>query len=275
MLFVKKSFAIYHNPVISKSNRFRNARIIYFHKIENIFRRFLGLSKLNLSFTLVNHNRGFFSLLFGFVDLVEYSSQFNLQPNIFVENINYASSGEDIFESLFLMSYRTNRNECNRNITFQAPEELPFFRHKTSKVDLSRAQKIVREYLQVSQMIDLKLGNFLQFAKGERFIGIHWRGTDHTAEADPTEVEQIAKRLDYVIKSEAYNSIRKIFIATDEKTKLLQLHNFLIIQYPEFQIFFTNSTRSTSNLPIHIGIDTSSEDMNLLGEEALLDCLVL
>jgi hypothetical protein len=265
----------YFHPKISKRTILRNLQTIYLFKIRNYFFSFFGVTKTDLTFTLVNGERGYFSLLAGFVDLIEYTVQLNLPPNVFIENSNYSIDKIDILESVFDLEYRADRESCKQNLYFKNSEELPRFRSTTSEMTLARAQEIVERYLVLNDKLNFELAKIMTTNPFERYIGIHWRGTDHFNEALPVTAEQIISEVGLVLSLQSHEGIEAVFIATDEKSKLEVLQDRLTTTYPHLKVFFTDAHRSKDGSPIHLKVQPSNFEVSNLTEQAMLDCLIL
>lgn len=270
-----KEFNQYYRANVPYSLIAKNTILIYRFKIINKCLQIFGKPKRSLSITLSNQERGLFSLLAGFIDLIEYVLKYDLEPNVFIQNINYSSSEEDLLENLFDMGYRTNLNRCSTKILVSSSDELPRFRSKTASVDLSRAQGIAKKYLKVKKTVHIKIEKLVEGNGSGQYFGIHWRGTDHFNEASPIAACQIVEELDSIRAHKAYGPIKRVFIATDEKFKLNTLREVLKLMDPDLQIFFSDSYRSLDGDPIHLGASVPGRTSSNLAEQALLDCLVL
>jgi|GEM_PF-6361678 len=265
----------YHRDPVNIFLVLKNARIIFLYRLRRAFSQLLGLPGISLSITLSNEERGFFSLLSGYVDLIEYCNNSKLEPNVFIQNLNYHADGEDLLESLFEMTSRVPKEKCTMGITIRSADELPFFRKKTLFLGSSKAKSIVREHLRVKKFLGDEIDRFIRDSRAKHFVGIHWRGTDHISEADPVELDQILETLNLILINDPSPRIDSIFISSDEELKINSLASALGNKYSNISIFYSNSFRSSDGNAIHLGTSKRVRIEQDLSKDALFDCLVL
>lgn len=132
-------------------------------------------------------------------------------------------------------------------------------------------QAIINKHIKVKPEIQKQVDDFVrQKFKGKYVIGIHYRGTDKTAnsrfaEAPKVPYSEMAKQIRDQIKERNLKNF-KIFVATDE-TAFTQ---FLEAEFPG-RVVKTDIERSNNERPLHLG----AKDPYRAGESALIDCLLL
>lgn len=138
--------------------------------------------------------------------------------------------------------------------------------HFTQK-NLKRHQvfNLIQKYIRPKKTILEKIKKFTyKNFKNYFVIGIHYRGTDKFQEAPRVTYEEVLEALNKIV-DDRYDF--RIFVATDEK----QFLEFLLSKYPS-NIVYQDMERSSDGTPIHLDPLTSRYKM---GEEALIDCLIL
>lgn len=138
-----------------------------------------------------------------------------------------------------------------------------------SENHLSReyAYSLIQKYMKLKPSIHQKLIDFVeQQFQGHFIIGVHYRGTDKIAEAPPISYEVVAQAiLNQVQLLQRWDF--KIFVATDEQKFL----DYINACFPG-RVICQEAYRSQTGFPIHY---TPTSRPYQMGEEALLDCLLL
>lgn len=137
-----------------------------------------------------------------------------------------------------------------------------------------QAYGIIQKYVRIKSHILKKVDSYVQENFDKDFIiGVHYRGTDKVLEIPRVSYQRMYVMLQKVIIQSRTRSY-KIFVATDEQ-KFLE---YLTSKFKN--VIYTDSIRSNDNNPVHYAI--KSQDLNQnsfrpyeLGEEALIDCLLL
>lgn len=126
--------------------------------------------------------------------------------------------------------------------------------------------ELTQKYIRLRPHIQKKLNQFVDDYFGDYFIiGIHYRGTDKFQEAPRVAYEKVLEAIIDQINQLQLNHF-KIFVATDEREFLSYIHSY----FPQ-QILYQDIFRSSTRAPIHL----NSENPCQIGEDALLDCLLL
>lgn len=223
-----------------------------------------------------NHIAGFFSFFKGVIGYLytydEYiSSKYSnikinfLNPTQYTDYSKGPNWWEYYFETITEKDFITKDEYLVPQYYFM---ELS---SKATTIELSRerAYKIITKYIKIKSPIQLKIDNFVNnYFKNNYIIGIHYRSTyKFFQEAATTpfsilsdEIKKIAKDLE---------SPYYIFVATDNQ-------NFLDYIKLEFNnVIHLNYFRSSDNQPIHFGSHLLKTTPYQLGEDALMDCILL
>lgn len=127
--------------------------------------------------------------------------------------------------------------------------------------------KYIQKYIRLKPHIKKKISDFKEsYFLDSWVIGVHYRGTDKSAEAPRVTYETIAKEVEEVIKSNTSQSSIKIFVATDEQAFV----DFMNEKFPEKTIYLEDAIRSADRNPVHKTVFGYK-----CGEDAVLDCILL
>jgi hypothetical protein len=137
-----------------------------------------------------------------------------------------------------------------------------------------QAHRIIRKYIHIKPHIQNKVDSYVQENfKNQFMIGVHYRGTDKVIETPRTPYERMYEAIREIV-DQLNTQDYTIFVATDEQ----QFVDYMRTKFNN--VICTDSVRSTNNDPIHYN-KTSNEPVvpglqsYELGEEALIDCLLL
>lgn len=136
-------------------------------------------------------------------------------------------------------------------------------------MQLDRAHYLFHRYLAPDPALLAYVDGFVQrhFGAGP-VIGLHYRGTDKTAEAPPVPPEAaIATVLDY---ASAHPEFRSVFVASDDAGFILKATNAL---KPLEVIVHDDVHRSSDGLAVHTRAQVG--DPYLKAKEALVNCMFL
>lgn len=140
---------------------------------------------------------------------------------------------------------------------------LAWYTRKT--LDRAQASSLLHRYVKIQPHILKKVAQFTDTFFSGKVIGIHYRGTDKFTEAPVVSYEEVVLALLEQI-GQLENQLFFIFVATDQQSFL----DYMESQFPN-QVIATKSTRSKDSSNIHVG----SENPYLIGEEALVDAILL
>lgn len=125
---------------------------------------------------------------------------------------------------------------------------------------------LYKKYIKIKPFLHEKATHFQkQNFKTPFTIGVHYRGTDKKEEYPRTPYFRMKQKIkDIAVRYRLKNY--QVFVATDEV-------EFIEYLKKEFgpKVIYTPSTRSTTKEPIHF----NSKNPFLIGQEAIIDCLLL
>ena len=233
--------------------------------------------------------RGFFSCFFAVLSNVAWCEKNNVRPVVCWGNKSlYYQKGayrgtyepwEYYFEPIAGITANEAKSLENKFIfsKYWAPDysKVPTTRTlsqaygKTLRKDYRKEMHdIITRYVKIKPYITDKVDEFCNEHMLDKVtIGIHIRGTDKTKETRPVSVKQMCAA---AITFAAPFTDAQFFIATDDARKLEEAKKYLnepIISYDSF--------RSINGKPIHIKNKGYNHNRAHLGEEVLIEALLL
>jgi len=153
--------------------------------------------------------------------------------------------------------------------------QLPYHATRVGQLSLWEAHTIAIQYLQPLQAIRQKVEDFIDSYLGSDFVGIHWRGTDKISEAPAVCIEQIVQKTVMVC-----HSLEKIpacfFLASDDQDLITLVRDRFKAVFPNIAVKTrSDATRATDGLPVHRRDNLTPMQRRVMGEDALIDCLIL
>ncbi|HEY1778195.1 MAG TPA: hypothetical protein VGG41_18710 [Solirubrobacteraceae bacterium] len=138
-----------------------------------------------------------------------------------------------------------------------------------STISRERAGQLIRKYIKVKPHVQRKVDAFEERYFESRYVaGVHYRGTDKGNEAPKVAYEVVEAAVQQEI---AGRSDAVIFVATDEQQCLDHLRAAF-----GARVVFIDALRSANYEPIHhLNGGWAATDRYALGEEALIDCMLL
>jgi hypothetical protein len=131
------------------------------------------------------------------------------------------------------------------------------------KITKTQSAEIVNKYIRAKQHIQDKVDQFeRENFRGDFVLGVHYRGTDKWTEAVRLPYESVIEKIRECIPQTEY----RIFVATDETAFLETMQE----AFPT-RVVATVAHRATGKKGVHF----SKEDHYEIGEEALIDSLLL
>ncbi len=155
-------------------------------------------------------------------------------------------------------------NPANYNAT-QLNELAVFSLKKLSRED---ANQLIKKYIHIKPHVINKVNAFSlrHRFRNSYLVGIHYRGTDKYKEIARTPYAKAMQTIDETLR-QVKNLNYKIFVCSDEQQFVDQIK----AKYGA-RVIHTDSIRSTDRSPVHFRTD---EHIYRVGEEALIDCLLL
>ncbi len=145
-------------------------------------------------------------------------------------------------------------------------EHIGFSVRATRGLRRADGHRLIESHVRVRPEIGRKVDAFARehFANAAT-IGVHYRGTDKSAEAPRVPYETVLHAIRARLAIAGQEKCR-LFVATDEADFL----EFMRAQFPD-KLIYSGSFRSSNGMPAHAG----NPDMFKRGEEAVVDCLLL
>ena len=225
---------------------------------------------------IARHDVGFFSLLTWQLYVTKYLSSLNLDFTVSLNNKNYNSDEKNT--TLLFSRFTTNENKAltkikNRQcITIKDIAELV---PKYVKLNIQESHLMQQSHLQPTQRIMDQVDSFINQKLGNHFIAVHWRGTDKSSESRKVLAEEFMEAIGKKLGQLGLGPI-KCFIASDEESKMSLLKAGIKSRFPQIEVeSFQQVLRSTNGKPLHINNKSSIAQRASLGDEALVECLVL
>jgi len=137
------------------------------------------------------------------------------------------------------------------------------------QLNLNNAPRLVRKYIGVNrEILDKAKAFFKKNLENKSVLGVHYRGTDKSAEAPPIPYEEFK---DIILKLLKQNSqIDCLFVSSDEQKFIDFLDNSFRHRLSVF--FHDDKERSTTKIAVH---RSRTGDRYRKGEEAVINCLLL
>lgn len=129
-----------------------------------------------------------------------------------------------------------------------------------------RGYELIRKYIAIRPEVERKVSSFARrYFRGSPVIGVHFRGTDKKSEAKRVSFKKVFAAVRATAKKYGWKEY-KIFVATDEEQFIQEIS----AEFKE-KIIYTSARRSTDGSAVHFAKENQFE----IGEEALIDCLLL
>jgi hypothetical protein len=267
------NFGIHRKIIFTKYLRITNFRLRQ-KKNSIILKRIKQGTQVKVE--IARHDVGFFGLLTWRLYAIKYLSQLNLEFIVSLNNRNYNSDEENT--TMLLSRFIDNEKEVltkfkkKRLIVIRDISELI---PKGIKLNIQESQLMQQKYFKPELRIMDQVDSFIRKELGDNFIAVHWRGTDKSTESRKVLagefLQAIGDRLDQTSPSTI-----KCFLASDEESKISELREAIESKYPQIEVkIFQQVSRSTNGKPLHINNKLSSHQRLSLGDEALIECLVL
>ena len=138
-----------------------------------------------------------------------------------------------------------------------------------STISRERAGQLIRKYIKVKPHVRRKIDTFAeQHFERPYVVGVHYRGTDKSNEAPKVAYDIVEGAVQHAL---AEHTDAVVFVATDEQQCLDHLRKAF-----GAQVVATDALRSANYEPVHhVNGGWASTDRCALGEEALIDCMLL
>jgi hypothetical protein len=141
-----------------------------------------------------------------------------------------------------------------------------FNRKVVREFSRQEGQALIQKYIHLKSELKQKRDAFVERHFKDHFvIGVHFRGTDKEREAPRVPPKMVIEEIQRAV-SQLKTDRFKIFVATDEQPFLDEVQRLF-----KDRLIFIPAYRSLDEYPVHF----SNKNQYKMGEEAILDCLLL
>jgi hypothetical protein len=156
------------------------------------------------------------------------------------------------------------RRSVLREMTIHEKSDIAM--HARYALPLQRCHELISRYIRIKPYIQKKVDDFYNIHfKGHYVLGVHYRGTDKSAEAPRVSYESMCAAInEHLVRMR--NQHLKIFVASDE----LSFMEFVEHKFPGLVVKY-HMERALDPTPLHYHGHNKFE----LGEGAMIDCLLL
>ena len=174
----------------------------------------------------------------------------------------------DYFKELFY--YKQKQPQYSSKITYTSIRDTSDLEWKNynKRLRLNIAKDLFDKYVGFNQKITEEVSAFTdKWFAGKRVLGIHYRGTDKTAEAPAVSYQEL---LNYICKTRAdHPEFNLIFLSSDDANVISFLTDSNL---PVPIVCREDVIRSESGDPIHLRQENSKITIN---RDAMVNCLIL
>lgn len=145
-------------------------------------------------------------------------------------------------------------------------QRVHFALRTARKMNRAGGHRLIGKYVRVRSHIQREVDSFVrENFEGAHVIGIHYRGTDKSAEALRVPYETVLAAVQQKLLA-ADAKRRRLFLASDEQAFL----DWMLERFPD-ELIFRKALRATDGQPLHYRKACARQQ----GEEAVIDCLLL
>lgn len=225
----------------------------------------------------INSWVGLFAHLEWFLEISHYCERHNLTPYFMSTSPQYAdpSRGPDWFDYFFFS--RQLKPEDMESIRsgdipvcrIRGIRHLGLPENADSQLNLQIAARLIRKYIGIKKPLQDKVDAFHdRYLSDKCVLGIHYRGTDKTAEAPRVEhTEVIEKIYSFLDRNTDFDCL---FVSSDEQRFVETIESEFSRTLPV--IYHDDQERSKNGIGIH---RHKGGDRYRKAEEAVLNCLLL
>lgn len=233
-----------------------------------------------LDVTLRRRGIGMFAELNWVVYVLAYARSLGMRPRVRVSSETYfdpAAGHDDWLEHLFDVSWRVGPSADERVVAVDLEHlhQLPDYDGRVGPMSLSAAHAIAAEFLQPSPAVRATAAEFVRTHLGSHYLALHWRGTDKVLEAPPVSLDDVAHWIDRVVRS-LERPPTALFVASDDRRLVAAVRSRMSTVLPGVSVVSRHEeTKSADGRPLHLQGGREGAARRALGEDALVDCLLL
>ncbi len=230
---------------------------------------------------ICNDKLGFFANLTAILQILAFCKDTGREPMIWMTSSLYtdATPGTDWFGDFFERIPANNHritsswSEQCKPCKIQGLDELgfprKFVRDYYRNISLKSAKSLFNEYFRIKPEIQAIVDRFCDRHFSRRHVlGIHYRGTDKTKEAEAISFDKCISTIDKFLQRNP--EFDCLFLTSDQQDFIDHISN----KYPSLHVCAHEDTqRSTDGMAIHM--NQQSGGNHAKGVEALVNCLTL
>jgi hypothetical protein len=189
------------------------------------------------------------------LEILPYLEKNNLFPKWNIDTVLYGN----IIPSVLI----PKKVSTNSNVATSVTELKRKHMHNYTKGECEYANKLFFKYFDLCPEIYYKLNTYSIKFVG-RTLGIHYRGTDKSSEADVISSTSFINTINTILKKD--ESFRSILLLSDE----IHFINEFSTVFTDYNIITTESKKSIDNSPIHFQNNTTMDAINAIVDSVLL-----
>lgn len=235
------------------------------------------LKKHRLIIVVEQSYAGYFAQLTWLVFLIYYCKKLRFKPMVYLRDKRYNTGSSfinDILQSRFETCWREDDFINKKVIRIKHPVYLPFFKSIVRNMSHENEKDIISQYLKPSERIEEAVADYILENSLDDYIGVHFRGTDKHREAPIVRVETFLQEIRIRVLS-TKKFYKNIYLASDSEIQLNRISNLVSREFPWLICNSYNAIRSEANLSLLYSRDFSIEEQIRLGDDALIECLIL
>jgi hypothetical protein len=223
---------------------------------------------------------GLFAELNLVVYLIIYARSVGAAPNISTDSELYfdpETGQRDWIGQLFDTQWREVKLPGQRTIrrTITTAQQLPRWADRVGQVDLPTANAIALSHLRPKPHLLETVERFIADHLSGSYLAIHWRGTDKVKEAPSVTLTEVIDKVSAVLQH-MHRPPAHIFLASDDQRLIADLRAGFATALPNVSVVTRSDViRSLDGQPVHLRSAVTPLERRRMGEEALVDCLLL
>lgn len=235
---------------------------------------------LAFDITLDRRGIGMFAELNWVLYMLSYADAHGARPIVHVKSDRYFDPGEgdaDWLGHLFDVSWRTESRAPEVAVRLEVShlDQLPSFAQSVGRMSLWEAHTLASRYLVPTPAIRAEVARYIRAHLGEAYLALHWRGTDKVLEAPAVTIDEVLRRLLEVAGAQP-RPITGLFVASDDRSLVAAVRTRAATALPGVMVVSRHEAgKGGDGQPLHLRAGRSGPERRLMGEDALIDCLLL
>lgn len=177
-----------------------------------------------------------------------------------------------------IVEMRKNKSDISltkKKILISNLKSLPGIRTNVADLNLEEANRVFFDNYHFTGSTNSAVERMIADNDLNKFIAIHFRGTDKVKEAYTVQLEDYLTELKKLM-SKGSEKFETIFLASDDGVALAELEFRIMCEWPNLQVVYQKDIhRSYDGKPVHLRKDLENVSARSMAFEALLDALIL